>query len=201
MNFRTATLLCAVVVAGSILVSAYELPATCVCWSVNRPLTWADFSSPPPANASNLVDVAAIHMTIRWSASYAIRNQGGSTWAGTVESLSVLNAMDTARSWVVANRQSAQALSHEQTHFNLNEVYRRKIESALRCQQATGTTAEATQSVLAQRLHQTADALLDRAAEMQSQYDRETRHGNDAAKQAEWDRKVLGWLTSPSLAP
>jgi hypothetical protein len=83
----------------------------------------------------------------------------------------------------------------------LNEVYRRKIESALRCQQATGTTAEATQSVLAQRLHQTADALLDRAAEMQSQYDRETRHGNDAAKQAEWDRKVLGWLTSPSLAP
>ncbi len=201
MNFRTAILLCAVVVAGSILVSAYELPATCVSWSVNRPLTWADFCSPPPANASSLVDVAAIHMTIRWSASYAIRNQGGSTWVGTVESLSVLNAMDTARSWVVANRQSPQALSHEQTHFNLNEVYRRKMESALRCQQATGTTAEATQSALAQKLHQTADALLDRAAEMQSQYDRETRHGSDAAKQAEWNQRVMKWLEQPSLAP
>ncbi|MDD4903002.1 MAG: DUF922 domain-containing protein [Candidatus Bipolaricaulis sp.] len=201
MNARTFVWSCLLLVCLSLLASAYELPATCVRWSSARPLTWSDFLSPPPANASDLIDVAAIHMTIHWSASYAIRNQGGAMWVGTVQGLSVVNAMDTARSWVVANRQSAQALSHEQTHFNLNEVYRRKVELALRCLQTTGPTAQAAESTLAQRLHQTADAILDHLAEIQGQYDRETRHGSDAAKQAEWDQRVLRWLAQPTLAP
>ncbi len=201
MKVRTFVWCCLFLICLSFVVFAYELPATCVSWSSTRPLTWSDFRSPPPANASSLIDVAAIHMTIHWSASYAIRNQGGSAWVGTVQSLSVVNAMDTARSWVLASRQSPQALSHEQTHFNLNEVYRRKIELALRCLQSTGPTAQVAESALAQRLHQTADAILDRLAEIQGQYDRETRHGNDAAKQVEWNQRVLQWLEQATLAP
>lgn len=200
MNLRKAVFVCAFLLLVAFLASAYDLPASCVCWSTNRPLTWGDFRSPPPGNASSLIDVAAIYMTIHWSASYAIRNQG-SNWVGTVESLAVVNAMDPLRSWVLASRESQQALGHEQTHFNLNEVYRRKIEAALKCQQATGPTSASAQSTLQQKLHQTADALLDRLAEIQSQYDRETRHGSDAAQQAAWNQRVLTWLAQPSLAP
>ncbi|MFH1609372.1 MAG: hypothetical protein ABID40_01925, partial [Candidatus Bipolaricaulota bacterium] len=41
----------------------------------------------------------------------------------------------------------------------------------------------------------------DRNSEVQAQYDRETDHGRDAARQAEWDKRITAWLLDPRLAP
>ncbi len=177
--------------------SAYDLPVGAVCWSSSRPLSWSDFRGPAPTNVASLTDAAAIHMTISWPYQYTVQC-GTSPELVTVTSISVFNFMDPSRSWAYGPRMTAETLKHEQTHFNLNEVYRRKLETALcRLLPIPQTTKEA----LRQLLHCTADPILDRMLTVQSQYDRETDHSNNSAAQAEWDRKVLGWLANPSLAP
>jgi hypothetical protein len=175
----------------------YDLPTGVVSWKSGCPLTWNDFRGPAPANVASLTDAAAIHMTISWPYQYNVQC-GTSPELVTVTSIAVFNFMDPSRSWAYAPRMTPETLRHEQTHFNLNEVYRRKLENAL-C--GLLPIPQTTKETLRQILHRTADPILDRMMAVQSQYDRETDHGNNAAAQAEWDRKVLGWLTSPSLAP
>ncbi len=177
--------------------AAYDLPNGVVCWNSGRPLSWNDFRGPVPANVASLTDAAAIHMTISWPYQYNIQC-GTSPELVTATSIAVFNFMDPSRSWAYGPRMTAETLRHEQTHFNLNEVYRRKLENAL-C--GLLPIPQTTKEALRQLLHSAADPILDRMLAVQSQYDRETDHGNNAAAQVEWDRKVLGWLTSPSLAP
>jgi hypothetical protein len=185
-----------------VVVFAAGLSAALIPWAAGCPLTWGNFLCSPPANAEQRVDVAAIHMTVQWSASYTIRTQlGNGTWCGTVDSLTVTNAMDPARSWVIQARASADALRHEQSHFNLNEVYRRKLELSLHGLQSQGATGEEAQAHLNDLLHTTADAVLDRLADMQTRYDQETTHGTDSARQAYWDQQIAAWLLDPTSAP
>jgi predicted secreted Zn-dependent protease len=146
--------------------------------------------------------VAAIQMRIEWSASYTVRSQFATgTWTGTVDVLTVTNAMDPARSWVIQARASADALRHEQGHFNLNEVYRRKLELALEGLQSEGTTGQEAQQRLDELLHETASAVLDRLTDMQAHYDQETVHGTDSVHQAYWDQQIATWLLNPAAAP
>ncbi|MDD5263901.1 MAG: DUF922 domain-containing protein [Candidatus Bipolaricaulis sp.] len=177
--------------------AGYELPPGVVSWNSGRPLTWNDFRGPAPVNVASLTDAAAIHMTISWPYQYNVQC-GTSPELVTATSIAVFNFMDPSRSWAYAPRMTAETLRHEQTHFNLNEVYRRKLENAL-C--GLLPIPQTTKDALRQLLHRTADPILDRMLAVQSQYDRETDHGNSAVAQAEWDRKVLSWLTTPSLAP
>ncbi len=177
--------------------AAYELPSGAICWKPGHSLSWNDFRGPAPGNVANLTDAAAIHMTISWPYQYNVQC-GTSPELVTVTSISVFNFMDPSRSWAYGPRMTPETLRHEQTHFNLNEVYRRKLEGAL-CKLLP--IPQTTREALRQFLHCTADPILDHMLEVQSQYDRETDHSNNAAAQAEWDRKVLGWLVNPSLAP
>jgi len=187
----------AVIVLLPGIAAAYELPTGVICWDSSCPLSWNDFRGPVPGNVANLTDAAAIHMTISWPYQYNVQC-GTSPELVTVTSISVFNFMDPSRSWAYGPRMTPETLRHEQTHFNLNEVYRRKLEGALR---RLLPIPQTTKEALRQLLHCTADPILDRMLAVQSQYDRETDHSNNAAAQAEWDRKVLGWLANPSLAP
>jgi hypothetical protein len=190
-----------VVVLLSAIVTV-AVSAALVPWVDGCPLTWDNFVCPPPPDAARHVDVAAIHMTIQWNASYTIRTQlGTSGWCGSVDSLTVTNMMDPAQSWVIESRASSFSLLHEQNHFNLNEVYRRKLELSLQGLQSQGATGDEAQARLNDLLHSTASAILNRLEQMQAEYDEETGHGTDADGQAAWDDQISDWLLDPMSAP
>ena len=132
-----------------------------VDWDQAAPITWSLFQGTPPADASQRTEAAAIHMTIRWHASYSVSSINGTTWTGQVASITVTNTMEPAYSWVVSGKAFSNVLGHEQSHFDLNEVYRRKLECLLL---GTGTCNAATQQaavdLLNASLHQTGGRLV-----------------------------------------
>jgi hypothetical protein len=172
-------------------------------WDVETPLTWDLFQGTPPSNADQLSEIAAIHMTVKWHVTYAIqpRYSGATRWLGAVDSVIVANLMNPRFSWVVLTRATPEVLRHEQGHFDLNEVYRRKLEVHLSCIEVGGSTAEQTRAVLDRRVHETGELLLGQLSLMQSRYDEQTRHGTDRAAQARWEEDLSGWLANPLTAP
>ncbi|MCD6494982.1 DUF922 domain-containing protein, partial [Candidatus Bipolaricaulota bacterium] len=96
---------------------------------------------------------------------------------------------------------SADVLMHEQRHFDLNEVYARKLEILLTRPRVTGATTDEVRTALRKEINATASAVLDMTAQMQSLYDDETVHGTNAAMQASWAARIDGWLANPTQAP
>lgn len=190
--------LCAVLVQV-----AAEVGAASVVWDQAHPITWYLFQGTPPADAGQRSEAAAIHMTIRWHAGYSISSTDGTNWVGQMTSITVTNTMEPALSWVVPGKTYERLLRHEQLHFDLNEVYRRKLE--FRLLQQTGAFAATTQQevidLLNQSLHHNAEVVLQELAEMQALYDLETSHSNNHAEQARWDSLITGWLDSAVTTP
>ena len=87
-------------------------------------------------------------------------------------------------------------------HFDLNEVYRRKLECLLlatnSCQ---ASTQQAAVDQLNAALHQTATDILQTLSEMQTRYDSQTFHSTNAAEQARWQGLIGQWLLAPTTAP
>jgi len=141
-------------------------------------------------------------MTIAWRATYTVSTQDRVNWVGRVSSVTVTNTMDPSRSWVVPGKGTPELLQHEQTHFDLNEVYRRRIEAALQGIAAChGVDQNDAVRRLDAQLHALAEAQLQELEEMQSRYDAETAHGVNDAEQMRWEDQVRQWLQSSVLTP
>lgn len=171
-----------------------------VPWDESTSLTWDLFRCTPPADAVNRNEAAAIHMTVRWHARYSVTSNG-STWTGHVTSVTVTNTMEPSLSWVVPGKGDDQVLRHEQGHFDLNEVYRRKLEALLPCLQAQSATKDGAIDELNAALHRRADEILEELKAAQARYDAESGHGNNPSGQARWEARIAGWLLNPTAAP
>ncbi len=169
-------------------------------WDAATPLTWDLFQATPPADAVHRTEAAAIHMAIRWHASYSVTLSVGS-WRGHVQSVTITNTMEPSLSWVVPGKADGRILSHEQAHFDLNEVYRRKLETLLACIQAQSATKEGVIDVLNAALHRRANEVLLQLRAAQARYDAEAGHGNNPAGQARWEAQIAAWLLNPTAAP
>jgi hypothetical protein len=185
------------------LITFAEVGSTHVDWDQFVPVSWDLFQGTPPADANQRTEAAAIHMTISWRASYSVSSSnGGSSWLGQVAEITVSNTMEPASSWFVPGKAHDNVLNHERLHFDLNEVYRRKLECFLL---GTGSCQGATQQVaidqLNSSLHQTANIVLQKLSEMQSLYDSQTSHSTNAAEQARWQGLISQWLIEPTTAP
>ncbi len=169
---------------------------TRLLWS-SRPITWDDFWAPSPPGRDPQA-AAAIAMVLQYQMVPVVAQEGPS-WRARVDSLTVTAAMERDRSWALPDRRTPAGLLHEQRHFDLAEAYRRFLERSLRGISGTGSSAsEAMQSLL--RLAESVfQEVLGRHSATQTQYDRETNHGRDAARQDEWERKISSWLLDPYL--
>ncbi len=190
-------LLCVV----SVLVAAESQPPE-VAWSQDNPITWDLFQATPPSDAAQRNEAAAIHMTVGWHATFTVSSSDGAHWTGTVASISVTNTMEPTLSWVVPGMQAADLLLHEKLHFDLSEVYRRKIQRSF---ERMGICHAATQQDAIDQLNtqlcQTADAILDKLYDMTDLYDAQTAHGTDANQQTRWQNLIQAWLVDPMSAP
>jgi hypothetical protein len=142
-------------------------------WTKDRKLLWSDFLGKP----DKLNPAAALTYTdIKMNASL---NNNEIT-------ISVENVFNKNLSWS-KNKNSASLLAHEQLHFDITEIYTRKIRLKLN----EIATAETMQNGT---LNKESSMLLKEWKLFQNQYDEETKHGTLIDKQKEWQLKVQNLL-------
>jgi hypothetical protein len=198
------TLLSLLVLSLCVVGGELASPSTLgVSWDPSSPITWGDFQGEPTSDAQ-WTAAAAIHMAIHWYTSFTIvYDFETGHWRGAIDSetLEIRNLMDPARSWVVLSKETPEMLIHEQRHFDLNEVYCRKLRAVLLSLAVRGGSVEAVREALQTAIDETADRILDALEGVQDRYDRETAHGNDPTGQGKWDDLISRWLDDPTLAP
>jgi hypothetical protein len=147
-----------------------------IAWTLRRRLTWADFKGTAPDNSGVL------------GAQTAYRIIDGVRCVGTTFEYRVVAVFRAKESWVRHDilrtpADSARALRHEQTHFDLSEVHARRlrryfIELIAPCKMSSDDLSTASNRM--EREEKAAQQL----------YDSETDHGRNLTHQARWDKEV-----------
>ena len=138
-------------------------------WSKERKLTWDDFKGKP----DKLMQAAAL--------TYTDISVNGSLIDGKI-TMEVKNFFDSKLSWS-KNKNSASLLAHEQLHFDITELYTRKIRKELNAIASEKTIKDGT-------INKMSSKLLKEWKEFQLKYDNETNHGTIAEKQKEWEQRI-----------
>ncbi len=136
-------------------------------WSATRPLRWGDFHGVPRQGGDEAAKTA-------YGIYYAWKCRGRAFEFRAVA------AFHTEESWVQPavvsdSAEGPRTLGHEQTHFDIAEVYARRLRRHFR--------ELADLSAAAQRL-------LDEEKAMQRRYDAETAHGLRRREQAAWETEI-----------
>ncbi len=141
-------------------------------WSANRKLTWADYKAKPDPHSD-----AAASTTTYLGIEYNIRNNNFG--------FKITCSFSKNRSWGL--HQNDHILGHEQGHFDIAEVFARKLNQQM---SQYGFNKNTYQKDL-QKIYQ--DILKEKEA-LQDQYDAETNHSINKEKQAAWLKKIAGLL-------
>lgn len=145
-----------------------------IVWNEYRPLTWADFkgkrTEDAAGDAGTVVQIKAKPYMVKDEVKY------------DVSAVFLKN-----KSW--ADAQTKELLAHEQLHFDLAELYARKIRKAVVELSASGERDVKVFNLAIQKL-------LRESNELDLQYDLETLHGAMQKKQAEWSKNVKSELKS-----
>lgn len=155
--------------------------AQVIKWQEDRPLKWDDFKGKPDySQKAGAVTVWATNYTYNWE-------NGDSTYIVT---FNIENDFDVMGSWVLSDARTADLLRHEQLHFDINELFTRKMAAAFK-------SAIYTANIKAEieKIHQKYKAESDA---MEAKYDVETGHSKNRDKQLQWERYIkLQLLTLP----
>ena len=143
-------------------------------WQQFNPLKWEDFKGSRPqqfhGDAGTMVKIKAVPYLVRKKIYY-----------------DVYTLFNKSESWAL--EKSPQLLAHEQLHFDIAELYARKIRK--RIQQLSGDKKNDLK-VYNQEIRK----LLNESNEFDRLYDIETLHGIMIKKQLEWQEKVKNALVA-----
>jgi len=141
-----------------------------ITWSATVPLTWDDFRGRPHVHSS----VGAVTMS---GISLNYEGTEGSLVA------TVKATFDKEESWVNLKAADDHVLRHEQLHFDITELYARKLRAALK-RISSGIP----------KPEKVVEKLFDRysgeSKSYQDLYDKETDHSRNVKQQAAWEEKV-----------
>ncbi len=139
-------------------------------WSADRKLTWDDFKG--PVNASSAEAAAATNCGFGFK----------KHWLNGNPVIEVSNHFDVNKSWVRSDAKIESILVHEQGHFDLAEIYTRKLR-ALLSQYDPNTSNDVLYKVYID--------LYDNAYnQRQLRYEDETAHGTDLPAQKRWTDQI-----------
>jgi predicted secreted Zn-dependent protease len=141
-------------------------------WRADRKLTWSDYKASPNPKS----DAAATTST-SLSIDYHISS---SQFSYTIKSW-----FSRSRSW--GRHKTDYILSHEQGHFDIAEIYARKLHQRMSAYQFNKKNYQ-------KELNRIYNEVADEKAAVQQQYDHETRHSIDEVKQTEWLKKISRML-------
>jgi len=144
-----------------------------IVWSREIPLVWADFEGKPPVRAAE-ASGSCVGFAVLWEC------PGGEL------TFEVKATFDPAESWVKPGAQDPGLLRHEQLHFDLTELFARRLRKRFTDLRDPCKNPRDTRQVLDRAVADT----YGEWQEAQSRYDAETRSGTDAATQRVWERKT-----------
>jgi Bacterial protein of unknown function (DUF922) len=147
---------------------AQNVSADNINWSAARRLTWADYIAPPDPESN-----AAASTTTLLTIDYKISNNSFS--------YKIQSYFSKSRSW--GRHKDAYILSHEQGHFDIAEIFARKLNKAMSEYVFNGRTYQ-------KELKKIYETVTDEKEDLQNEYDRDTNHSINKVKQAEWLKKI-----------
>ena len=200
---RTARLVAVALVLAAVCLVSYAQTTPLVSWNPEAPLTWDLFQGTPPGNAASLSEPAMVSIDIKWYAnhSYDYRYGRRPAWIATATDVVVSNVLNPKLSWALHSKTTPALLVHEQGHFDLSEIYCRKLAMSFATLRAEGSNSEEVKAALNNLLYSAAQTILTQAEAIQNQYDAETSFGRDGAEQARWNELIRTWLEQPMSAP
>lgn len=171
----------AIAVLGIVLIAPVVSRAQdTVYWRSGRPLTWSDYRAVPEANSP----FAAITTAgIAYTLSYTKRSM----------KTRVFCYMLPDKSWAKERGRRA-LLEHEQLHFDITELFARRLERAFKAYHFTFAT-------VGRDLQKIFDRINREKTETNEQYDKETNFSLNAVRQARWKRKIGAALKLPGTRP
>jgi hypothetical protein len=141
-------------------------------WSATSKLTWNDYKASPDTESD-----AAASTTTYLGIEYNINSNGFS--------YKIQSRFSKTRSWGL--HKTAYILSHEQGHFDIAEIFARKLNKLMSEYKFNKKTCQ-------QDLNKIYNNILTEKEEMQNDYDKETNHSIKKEKQTEWLKKIAKML-------
>jgi hypothetical protein len=143
-----------------------------ICWEESYKLSWADFQGVVPASNSsdNIYAITSCNIVI------SIQTIGNEF------DFKVENKFLKHKSWTTGDLRNF--LDHEQLHFDVAELYTRKIRNSIDSLNSIGCDSLALYKNEFDRLF----SLKDRLNRL---YDEETSYGNDSTAQSRWKHFVM----------
>ncbi len=141
-------------------------------WNAGKKLTWADYKASPDPESD-----AAASTTTYLVIDYNISSNSFS--------FKIRSFFSKTRSWGL--HKTAYILSHEQGHFDLAEVFARKLNKKM-------SEYKFNKKTYQKDLNKIYDEVTKEKSDTQNQYDKETRHSIDKDKQADWLKKISEML-------
>lgn len=143
-------------------------------WIDNRKLTWSDFQSDPKLNTET---VALTSTTL--GLTYKLVN-------GELDYQISCN-FTKHKSW--ATMKTDYILAHEQGHFDITELFARRLYQSLRLYQFSSKTYKQDIANIYQQA-------VKEKEDLQQAYDRETNHSRNRKVQAQWEERITDMLTA-----
>ena len=145
-----------------------------ISWKADRRLSWDDFQGNIPLNAKASATTAS-GISYRFSTS------------GTKDIMEVDFKIDTffypAKSWYQLELCDEVILSHEQLHFDISELYARKMQERLAQEKFTHSNVKAKVKSIYREILKELDAF-------QNQYDDKTNFSRNREQQLLWNEKI-----------
>lgn len=150
-----------------------------IYWNSQRPLAWEDFKAMPEARSNESAQAATgVALEFRFR-----ENLIDNTWEYQYK---VHSYFLTKLSWVKLRSANYYLLEHEQTHFNISELYARKLRKVLSELEASETVGEE-----AERKY---NSIQKEHAKIQNKYDKESKHSLHIEKELEWQERIIDSL-------
>jgi hypothetical protein len=153
-------------------------------WSVNHPLTWDDFRGGMRRDAGdNTAAETSCGIAIETN---LVADRGPAK-------VYVFNTFDKQQSWVRGGYMRPEVLQHEQTHWDICELYTRKMQARYDAAHITGSN-----------LHQLVGRIYDEVSNeyfaRQERYEQDTEHGTIPEEQERWSVMIARELNTSSLS-
>jgi hypothetical protein len=165
-------------------------------------LTAADFQGKPPAAApakDNITMVANTMSVVRYVYRLRTNSERDGSWTARLTSFDCFSAVEPAKCWNSVP-ESPRVLDHEQGHFDLAEIFARRMQRrfdelmAGNNASGSGGTERLAREALEKEIKRISDDVYAALTEAQATYDKETRHGTRPRAQREhrrWQRQEL----------
>jgi len=142
-------------------------------WCEGQQLEWSDFKGRVPMSTNAAQTAYEVGFDV---------NMVGNKFEFVVTCNFVPN-----KSWVRKKDANAHILRHEQLHFDIAEIYARKMRKEL-------NEADITVRNLQSKADRIYEKNWNALTRMQREYDRETYHSINKKEQTEWDAKIMNLL-------